>query len=283
MQSARGFEYGVRHIISPQSGRLSDILLGILDILPAQVEFFLQLGSIYVEGQRTHLDLDIKEGSYIRVHSKPRRFLPDDGQWHNRTLFEDENFVVVRKVSGLPVHASVDNVLENVQSYAQKALGVPLLLTHRLDVPTRGLLVYAKTTAFQTGFNKLLIDRGMQKIYCAQVHGSDIPLGLMTHYMEPSPRAPKNVSVLRQDGWQECQLNVLNSFKVSPVRSEVRIELLTGRTHQIRAQMSKAGFPIVGDVAYGAPREWSEDRIELEARELAFVNPLTGEAHHFKG
>lgn len=282
MQSARGFEYGVRHIISPQSGLLCDVLLGILDIDRTQIEFLLQLGCIYVKGQREVQNIFIEQEDYIRVHTKPRRFLADDGLWKTRIAFQNSDFVVVKKISGLPVHASVDNLQENVQAYVEKALGQKVFLTHRLDVPTRGLLVYAKNEKFQSAFNKLLIERGMSKIYRALVHGEKIPRGLVTHYMEPSPRAPKTVSTEAKPDWQECQLEILNCRLWEPGISEVRIKLITGRTHQIRAQMSALGYPIVGDVSYGAPRQWLEDRIELEAAELSFTNPLTGEEHHLR-
>lgn len=283
MQSARGFEYGVRHIISPQSGLLCDVLLSNLDVDLPQLEFLLHMGSIYHKGVRVHKNLLIQEGDYLRVHTKPRRFLPDDGKWRSRLAFENEHFLVIKKIAGLPVHASVDNIRENVQAYVEAAVGYPVFLTSRLDVPTRGLLVYAKTEAFQSAFNKILIERACEKIYRAQVHGKNIPKGLMTHYMEPSPRAPKTVSTEPHEGWQECQLEVLGSRYWEEGEgtgiTEARIRLITGRTHQIRAQLSAAGFPIVGDVAYGAPREWVEDRIELEAVELSFTNPLTGEHH----
>jgi 23S rRNA pseudouridine1911/1915/1917 synthase len=100
--------------------------------------------------------------------------------------------------------------------------------------------------------------------------------------MEPSPRAPKTVSNQVQDGWQECVLEVLNVKELPEGKSELRIQLMTGRTHQIRAQMGFEKHPIVGDHAYGAQKIWDEDRIELEACELRFSNPLTGELHHFK-
>jgi 23S rRNA pseudouridine1911/1915/1917 synthase len=282
MQSARGFEYGVRHIISPQSGLLCDVLLSNLDVDLPQLEFLLQMGSIYHNGVRVSKNIFIESGDYLRVHTRPRRFLPDDGKWRSRIAFENEYFLVIKKIAGLPVHASVDNIRENVQAYVEAAVGYPVFLTSRLDVPTRGLLVYAKTEAFQSAFNKILIERGIEKIYRAQVHGKNIPKGMMTHYMEPSPRAPKKVSTEPHEGWQECQLEILGSRYWEEGEggiTEARIRLITGRTHQIRAQLSAAGFPIVGDVAYGAPREWVEDRIELEAVELSFTNPLTGEHH----
>lgn len=282
MHSARGFEYGVRHIISPKSGALIDVLLGILETDEAQLHFLLHMGSIYHNHLRVLSNIEISEGDYVRVHTKPRRFLPDDGLWKERILFENSHFVVAKKVSGLPVHGSVDNLQENLQSYLAKSLQCEVLVTHRLDVPTRGLIVYAKTAEFQTAFNKLLIQREMTKIYCAKVEGQNLEPGILTHFMEPSPRAPKKVSRETQEQWQECILEIIETQILENNQSELKIRLHTGRTHQIRAQLSAEGHPILGDHAYGAKKLWDEDRIELEACELGFTNPLTGEEHYFK-
>ncbi|MEK2645872.1 RluA family pseudouridine synthase [Bdellovibrio sp. BCCA] len=282
MQSARGFEYGVRHIISPQSGAVCDVLLGILDLDRDYIHFLLDLGSIYLNHNRLKENSSVSVGDYIRVHTKPRRFLANDGKWSERLVFQNEHFVVAKKISGLPVHASVDNQKEHLQSYLENTVGCTLYGTHRLDVPTRGLIVYAKTQEFQTAFNKLLIAREIKKIYRALVEGQNLSKGMLIHYMEPSPRAPKKVAREKQDGWQDCVLEILDIELKEENRSEVRIHLHTGRTHQIRAQLGCENHPIVGDHAYGAKRLWEEERVELEACELSFINPLTGESHSFK-
>ena len=282
MQSARGFEYGVRHIISPQSGSICDVLLSTLDFDRDQSEFLLNLGAIYLNHTRLKENSSVSVGDYLRVHTKPRRFIADDDKWAERIIFHNEHFVVVNKTAGLPVHASVDNIRENLQSYLEKYLGCPLYGTHRLDMPTQGLIVYAKSTNFQSAFNKLLIAREVLKIYRAQVHGQNITPGILTHYMEPSPRAPKTVSREAAPGWQDCVLEILDVKTLENDQSELRIQLHTGRTHQIRAQMGCEGHPIVGDHAYGAAKIYDEDRIELQACELRFSNPLTEETYHFK-
>jgi 23S rRNA pseudouridine1911/1915/1917 synthase len=277
MQSDRGFEYGVKHIISPQSGRLSDVLLCTLDLDPDQTNFLLDLGSVYLSSKRIRDDISINAGDYLRIHTKPRRFLPDDGKWKSRIVKETEHYVIVDKIASLPVHASVDNLKENTQSYLSKAVGCELHITHRLDVPTQGLILYAKTKEFQSAFNALLASGGMTKIYRAKVVGHYPTTGILRHFMEPSPRAPKTVALESAPQWQECLLNVLSVNANDDGTSDLRIELITGRTHQIRAQLSHAGFPIVGDHAYGAPKIYSEEKIELKACELGFTDPITNE------
>ncbi|WP_413584558.1 RluA family pseudouridine synthase [Bdellovibrio sp. HCB274] len=282
MQSERGFEYGVKHIISPLSGSVRDVLLSILQLSSDEIEFLIHLGAIYLNHSRIQENVSVSAGDYLRVHTKPRRFPKGNVDFTKCITFENEHFVVVNKVSGIPVHGSVDNIRENLQSYMEEVLGVKLYVTHRLDVPTNGLIVYAKTIEFQTAFNKLLIAREIKKIYRAKIEGEAPAEKILKHYMEPSPRAPKVVSLEPKDKWQECVLEILESRKIDDETSGLRIHLHTGRTHQIRAQLGYEKSPIVGDHAYGAQKRWPEERIELTACELEFKNPLTGENHHFK-
>lgn len=272
-QYNNGFEYGVKHVLSPKSGLLKEILIAELNLSAESFTELLQLGSVYFEGKRQLADKEIAEGDYIRIHTKPRRFPANNFHWAERLIFENENFVVVNKPAGLPVHASVDNCLENLQIYLSNHLRQELFVTHRLDVPTSGLLVLAKNKNFLPLFNHLLTQRGVEKIYSARVHGLNLKEGLYTHYMEPSPRAPKVVSTKAQGRWQECRLRLfdIRDFKETN-EQEVRVELLTGRTHQIRAQLSALGAPICGDVMYGAPPKYDFEQIDLEAEYLKFLD-----------
>lgn len=271
-QYHNGFEYGVKHLLSPRSGLLSEILTTSLEVGDDRVLELLNLGGIYLEGSRQKIDCEIAEGAYIRVHTKPRRFPANDYNWKERILFSDENFLVVDKPPGLPVHPSVDNCLENLQTYVGAYLESEVYITHRLDVPTSGLLVLAKNKNFLPLFNHLLAQREVKKIYRARVQGLTLKEGLYTHYMEPSPRAPKVVRDEAAPQWLECQLRLFNLQSFSEINEqEVRVELLTGRTHQIRAQLSALGSPICGDVMYGATKKYDLEKIDLEAESLEFL------------
>ncbi len=286
MQSARGFEYGVVHFISPRSGCCNEILSAELSMSMEKLQSLLDLGAIYYQHQRLKDNFSLSEaiskGDYFRLHTKPRRFLANDGNWAERVIFENENFVVVNKPAALPVHASVDNIRENVLAYLAQHLKTELFITHRLDVPTKGLLVFAKSRKFQTEFNKQLIAREVKKIYRAVVQAPGPELGLMTHYMEPSPRAPKKLAMEPLENWQECRLQILEKRELDANWYELKIELLTGRTHQIRAQLAHQGFPIQGDVSYGAERIFLQEEINLTACELAFPDSISGKVYHFK-
>lgn len=101
--------------------------------------------------------------------------------------------------------------------------------------------------------------------------------------MEDSPKAPKNVHLLRQkESWQLCQLKAELVENETPGKIIGRFELITGRTHQIRAQSKAMEAPLVGDVAYGAPKIYDYERIHLTATEIHFEDPLSKESIHHK-
>ena len=252
-ETLRGKNYGVEHLLASQTGQLVDVLSDQLPLAPSQIEFLLSFGSIYVKGERCLENTQIQSGAYVRVHQQPRRFPTEQFRWPEQLVFENDEILVINKPSGLPVHPTVDNIQENLAALLQKHTGSEVFVTHRLDVGTSGLLVFAKTKAAQTRVNGCLMQGEVRKFYRALVHGQNIPEGEMLHYMEPSPRAPKNVSPIAYPGWAACRLKVIDQTEVFEGHSEVVIELITGRTHQIRAQLSASGFPIVGDQAYGSP------------------------------
>lgn len=244
-----------------------------------------ELGALYTEKERltdwSYLEVPHPGPTYLRIHTQPRRYdmsLMKD--WQERIVFENENFLIFNKPAGLPCHPMVDNHPENLLIELQQKKQLPLFLTHRLDRATHGLLLLAKNLAFQKAFNLLLAHHGVHKHYRAAVLTA--PPWLkgheLLHYMIASPRAPKKLVRASEPGTQDCRLRVLEIDD-----RLLTLELLTGRTHQIRAQLSFEGYPIVGDISYGAPSEpWGPERIALQSFRLFFVDPLTEEDWHFQ-
>jgi 23S rRNA pseudouridine1911/1915/1917 synthase len=280
--SARGENYGVKHFLSSQSSTLVDSISETLGIDSSQIEELLGFGSVYVNGGRCTLNQKIDSGTYIRVHQNPRRFPCEVFSLKKALLFENEDLIVIDKPSGLPVHPTVDNLHENILTLCSRALGKELFVTHRLDVPTSGLFIFAKSKQSQTQINFLLSQGKIKKIYHALVHGHPTASGEITHYMQPSPRAPKTVSDQAIPGWAPCKLRLLDQNPLldpsgsKTLSTEVTIELITGRTHQIRAQMSALGYPIVGDYAYGSSfKGLGFEKIALQCSYLALPRSLS--------
>jgi 23S rRNA pseudouridine1911/1915/1917 synthase len=232
-------------------------------------KLLLKLGAIYVNNERQTKDKIIPDNSSLRVHTKPRRYNCDFA-WRDLIVFENDFCLVLNKPSGIPSHPAVDNAIENSLTQVSLSRKYPLFVTHRLDTLTSGLIVYAKKPSFAKSFNIQLQKRSIKKKYVALVGtGENIPQRL-THYMNPAAGTPKKLSTEMTDGWPICELEIVEQKKLSPKLSLVKINLLTGRTHQIRAQLSTVGAPIVGDSLYGSELPFHQNAIALRSCEIEF-------------
>ncbi|MBC7459005.1 MAG: RluA family pseudouridine synthase, partial [Bdellovibrionaceae bacterium] len=287
---SHGFAYGVKHFHSPDDGMAIDIIKNALILDQTVVADLFQLGAIYINNQRC-LDPNqtVSYGHQMRVHTKPRRY-DVNYDWKSRVIFEHDDFVILNKPSGLPSHPSVDNVIENSLTQLERALNIKLLISHRLDTTTEGIIVYGKKTEFVKAFNIQLQSKNIEKKYVAliQAHDKMLPTRLI-HYMEPSPRAPKKVTPIFTENWDECELLIekQKDYEVDGL-SEIqliRINLLTGRTHQIRAQLSETGYPLLGDKMYGSNIVWGANKstvnqVALKSCSIDFT--YLGQRYHFE-
>jgi len=276
MQSSvisQGFEYGVKHFLSPKDDELINILRIMLEIdhniSQEQLLFLIELGGVYINSQRgISPSMLIKKNDHVRIHTKPRRYNININ-WATRIVAHFEDFIILNKPGGIPSHPSVDNRIENSLTQTARSINQELFVTHRLDTLTEGLIVYGKNPRFVHSFNNQLKDKTTTKKYIAVVETTNKLAPHLVHYMEKTPRAPKTVSTVFHEGWDLCELKIenqklLNSF------SQVKINLLTGRTHQIRAQLSESGAPIIGDSMYGSKTTLPYSGIMLKAQEIQF-------------
>jgi 23S rRNA pseudouridine1911/1915/1917 synthase len=202
-----------------------------------------------------------------------------------RILFEDNHLIAAFKKSGQTVQPEPnkpESLEEEVKAYIkekyQKEGAVFLGVIHRLDMPVSGLVLFARTSKALTRMNELFHDRLVGKFYEAWVENSP-PKNedLLTHWLKRDEH--KNftkafVSEVKQADKAQLKYQVL---KKSANKSLLRIELLTGRKHQIRAQLSAMGCPIAGDLKYGASRPFADGLIALQSCKLTFTHPVKNE------
>ena len=209
---------------------------------------------------------------------------------HNlQILYEDNHLIVINKRVGDLVQGDVtgdiplpDHIKAYIKFKANKPGNVYLGVVHRLDRPTTGLVIFAKTSKALTRLNESFKTRETQKTYWAIVEKKDIaPSAHLQHYL--IRHSKNNTSVAHQKmvpNAKEAQLNY-RVIKTLERYLGLEIDLLTGRHHQIRCQLKAIECPIKGDLKYGAQRSNPNGGIHLHARQLTIPHPVTKEIMTF--
>jgi 23S rRNA pseudouridine1911/1915/1917 synthase len=261
------------HCRVKEKGTLLDCLAA-FGVSREEGEHLLSFGAVYHERERVCSDRVLSPGHYVRVHLQPKRFPVETVDWASTVVCENDQFVVANKPAGIPVHATVDNRLENALHQLSLTMHSTLHITQRLDAEVGGLIVFAKTREFQRRFNQLLVERKVKKRYRALVTSAP-ELGRHVHYLKHESRSPKTVQREAHPEWLECVLRVDNVRSIGDATNplfEVEIDLETGRTHQIRAQLAAMGSPIVGDKLYGSERTSEQPGIALVSISTAWCD-----------
>lgn len=201
-----------------------------------------------------------------------------------RIIFEDNHLILVNKLAGELVqgdHTGDQPLLEKVREYIrvtyEKPGNVFCGLIHRLDRPTSGIVAFAKTGKALERMNKSFAERAVDKRYYAAVGLAPPQSGQLTHYLKKDQKRNKSFATQQGNaGAKQAKLRYEQIAK-SDRYFLLEVELYTGRHHQIRVQLAKAGFPIKGDLKYGFPRSNPDGSISLHAGALSFAHPVGGE------
>ncbi|MDQ7947514.1 MAG: RluA family pseudouridine synthase [Pedobacter sp.] len=200
-------------------------------------------------------------------------------------LYEDNHLIAVNKRAGdiVQVDETGDEPLdEQVKKYLaakyNKPNGAFLGVIHRLDRPVSGLILFAKTSKSLERMNAIFKNRAVTKTYFAVVHQKPAQTeGKLVHWLIKNSQ--KNVVTAHNREVPGSQRSELDYQLLGQVGSFylLKVNPLTGRSHQIRVQLSSMGCPIVGDNKYGYPRGSKKGSICLHARKLEFVHPVQKE------
>jgi 23S rRNA pseudouridine1911/1915/1917 synthase len=195
-------------------------------------------------------------------------------------LYIDNHLIALNKPAGLLVQGDssgditlLEQAKQYIKSTYQKPGDVFLGLVHRLDKPVSGVVVFARTSKGAARLSDQIRRHQFIKSYLAIVEGKVPDKGHFRDYLIKEDR--RSVIVSDKEGkFSELSFKRLNYHAGI---SKVKIELITGRYHQIRAQFSSRGFPIVGDKKYGAQKGGGHNGIGLHAWSVTFRHPVREE------
>ena len=200
----------------------------------------------------------------------------------NRILYEDNHLIVVNKRVGELVQGDdtgdrtlADDVKEYLKVTYNKPGNVYLGIPHRLDRPTSGIVVYAKTEKALIRLNEMFRGSGVKKIYWDIVDKRpQKEKATLVHYIVRNSENNKSTAYsVEKNGSKIAKLDY-TLLSSSDNYHLLEINLHTGRHHQIRAQLAAIGLHIKGDLKYGAARSNRDGGICLHARAITFIHPV---------
>lgn len=198
-------------------------------------------------------------------------------------LYEDNHIIIVNKRPGEIVQGDKtgdvplsENVKEWIKEQYAKPGNVYIGVVHRLDRPVGGIVVFAKTSKACARLNDMFRNGQVHKTYWAITRNMPKePEALLTHYITTVEKNNKSyASATPKEGAKESKLKykvIANSDRYHLLE----VDLLTGRKHQIRVQLSAIGCPVKGDLKYGDKRSNPDGSISLIARRVQFEHPVS--------
>ena len=239
---------------------------------PALLQKYIRLKRIKCNGARAQRDQRLQEGDILQLYINDEFF--DKPREDNMFLtlfkpsltivYEDENLMLLDKRPGLVVHADetekVNTLINHIWAYLyQKREWNPKwenaftpALCNRIDRNTGGIVIAAKNAEALRILNQKIKDREIEKRYLCIVHGTPKPAeGRLEGYLFKDAKENRVYITKKPQPGAKTAVTFYRTLKTKSGLSLVECELLTGRTHQIRAQMAAAGWPLLGDGKYG--------------------------------
>ncbi|OJH38845.1 RNA pseudouridine synthase [Cystobacter ferrugineus] len=284
------------HLAPPEARgeRLDQVLARLFpEFTRSRLQGLIESGHAQVDGKPAKVSLRLKGGERLTlVVPAPTPALPVAEELPLAVLREDKDLVVVDKAAGMVVHPGaghasgtlVNALLHRVKDLSGVGGELRPGIVHRLDKDTTGCLVVAKHEAALVALQKAFKTRTVEKTYLALVHGSPKAAEgrIETLYGRHPVHRQRFTGKVKEGKPAITVYRVLESFEGAAL---VEVDLLTGRTHQIRVHLAELGHPLLGDALYGAGRkskgqagaaQEAVGRQALHAWKLSFPHPRTG-------
>ncbi len=202
-----------------------------------------------------------------------------------QVLYEDNHIIAVNKRAGDIVQGDKTGdkpLSEIVKDYLKDKYNKPgnvfLGVVHRLDRPTTGIVVFARTSKALPRLNKLFLEKEVKKTYWAIVKNPvENQDDTLIHWLKKNPKNNKSTAFEKEIENSKKAILHYKLIKKLDNYSLLEINLETGRHHQIRTQLSKIGLPIKGDLKYGFGRSNNDASISLHSRQIEFLHPVKKE------
>lgn len=271
--------------------RIDSFLSGKTDFTRTRIQQLIKDRNITVNGKPTKSSYKIEENDEIAIEVpevetteiKPENIKID-------IVYEDSDIAVINKQAGLvvhPAHGHYSGTLVNAILYHIKDLSgingeIRPGIVHRLDKDTSGLIVIAKNDKVHTALTEMFQEKKIRKTYLAILKGKlNKSEGKIVTQIGRDKNDRKKMTVI--DDITKGK-NAITNYRVisqNNLFTLVKVNIETGRTHQIRVHMRYLGYPILGDSVYG--RKDNEKRQMLHAYKLEFLHPVTGRQMEFTG
>lgn len=198
-------------------------------------------------------------------------------------IYEDNHIIIVNKNSSEIVQGDKTGdkpLSETVKEYLKEKYNKPgnvfCGVTHRLDRPVSGIVVFAKTSKALSRLNDMFKNKDVKKTYWAIVANRPKQTeGTLQHYLVRNEKQNKSYAYDKEVPNSKKAILDYKLIAASERYFLLEVNLHTGRHHQIRCQLAKMGCPIKGDLKYGAPRSNPDGSISLHARHIEFVHPVS--------
>jgi len=277
------------------AGQRLDQLLAELcpDYSRSRLQHWIKTGRVLLDGRTSRPKEKLRGGERIAVRPEPEPEVFDQGEaMALEILYEDDALLVVNKPAGLVVHPAAGNprgtLLNGLLAHHPPLAQVPRAgIVHRLDKETSGLLVVAKTLAAQNALVRQLQARSVKREYRAVVQGVMTAGGTVDAPIGRHPVNRLRMAVIESGKPAVTHYRVLQRFRS---HTYIKVDLETGRTHQIRVHMAHIHHPLLGDPLYGGrlklPPEAGDALVEtlrgfrrqaLHALRLTLQHPERGE------
>lgn len=198
-------------------------------------------------------------------------------------LYEDNHIIIINKLPGKIVQGDKTGdkpLSEIVKDYLKDKYNKPgnvfCGVTHRLDRPTSGVVIFAKTSKALSRLNEMFRKDSIDKVYWAIVKNRPSKIeDKLVHYLIKDEKKNKSSAFNTEKPNTKKAVMHYKLISTSQNYSLLEVNLETGRHHQIRCQLAKIGSPIKGDLKYGAERSNPDGSISLHARSISFIHPVS--------